>query len=149
MTCLRNVFFNVESFESIRRTCTQSIGIEFRHSMTKCKLGAYPLRCSTMTSSNGNIFLVNGCLCGEFTGHRCVPFTKASDAELWCYLWSVLEQTVEQTIETHVIWDANELIITSLQWPPLELCNSVHVRIPIKKGFHIERKCVVSANLTK
>ena len=37
-----------------------------------------------MTSSNGNIFRVTGPLCGEFTGHRWIPRTKASDAELWC-----------------------------------------------------------------
>ena len=41
-----------------------------------------------MTSSNGNIFRVTGHLCGEFTGHRWTPRTKASDAELWCFLWS-------------------------------------------------------------
>ena len=44
-----------------------------------------------MTSSNGNIFRVNGHLCGEFTGHRWIPRTKASDAELWCFLWSAPE----------------------------------------------------------
>ena len=37
-----------------------------------------------MTSSNGNIFRVTGPLCGEFTGDRWIPRTKASDAELWC-----------------------------------------------------------------
>ena len=36
-----------------------------------------------MTSSNGNIFRVTGPLCGEFTGHRWIPSTKASDAEPW------------------------------------------------------------------
>ena len=41
-----------------------------------------------MTSSNGNIFRVTGHLCGEFTGHRWIPFTKASDAALWYFLWS-------------------------------------------------------------
>ena len=41
-----------------------------------------------MTSSNGNIFRVTGPLCGEFTGPRWIPLTKASDAELWCFLWS-------------------------------------------------------------
>ena len=30
-----------------------------------------------MTSSNGNIFRVTGPLCGEFTGHRWIPSTKA------------------------------------------------------------------------
>ena len=43
---------------------------------------------STVTSSNGNIFRVTGHLCGEFTGHRWIPRTKAGDAELWSFLWS-------------------------------------------------------------
>ena len=34
-----------------------------------------------MTSSNGNIFRSTGPLCEEFTGHRWIPLTKASDAE--------------------------------------------------------------------
>ena len=41
-----------------------------------------------MTSSNGIIFRVTGPLWGESTGHRWIPNTKASDAELWCFLWS-------------------------------------------------------------
>ena len=44
-----------------------------------------------MTSSNGNVFRVTGHLCGEFTGPRWIPSTKASDAELWCFLWSASE----------------------------------------------------------
>ena len=39
-----------------------------------------------MTSSNGNIIRVTGPLCREFTGHRSILPTKASDAELWCFL---------------------------------------------------------------
>ena len=31
------------------------------------------------TSSNGNIFRVNGLLCGEFTGHRWIPRKRASE----------------------------------------------------------------------
>ena len=46
------------------------------------------LRTFMMTSSNGNTFCVTGPLCGEFTGRRWIPLTKASDAELWCVLWS-------------------------------------------------------------
>ena len=38
-----------------------------------------------MTSSNGNIFRVTGLLCGEFTGPRWIPCTKASDTELWFF----------------------------------------------------------------
>ena len=35
--------------------------------------------CNIMTSSNGNGFRVTGHLCGEFTGPRWIPRTKASD----------------------------------------------------------------------
>ena len=35
-----------------------------------------------MTSSNGTIFRVTGHLCGDFTGHRWIPHTKASDPAL-------------------------------------------------------------------
>ena len=48
-------------------------------------------RMDMMTSSNGNIFRVTGHLCGEFTGLRWIPHTKASDAQLWCFLWSASE----------------------------------------------------------
>ena len=61
-------------------------------------------------------FYVTGPLWWESTSGRCIPLTKASDAELWCFLWSAPVQTVEQTIETPVIWDATMLIMTSLYW---------------------------------
>ena len=72
----------------------------------------------TMTSSNGSIFCVTGPLWGEFTGHRWIPVTKASNAELWCFLWFTPEQTVAQTIDTPVIWDPLyiALIMMSLWW---------------------------------
>ena len=41
-------------------------------------------------------------------------FTKASNAELWCFPWSVPEQTAEEAIETAVVREAIGLIITSL-----------------------------------
>ena len=41
-----------------------------------------------MMSSSGNISRVTGTLCGKFTCHRLIPHTKASDAELWCFLRS-------------------------------------------------------------
>ena len=44
-----------------------------------------------MTSSNGNIFRVTGHFCGEFTGQRWIPRTKASDSELLFFLWSAPE----------------------------------------------------------
>ena len=49
-----------------------------------------------MTSSNGNIFRVTGHLCGEFTGPRWIPRTKASDAELWCFLWSAFDKRLSK-----------------------------------------------------
>ena len=77
-----------------------------------------------MTSPNGNILHVTGSLWGNpsVTGgfphkepvtckifpfddvimhiHIWIPLTKASDAELWCFLRSASEQTVEQAIQT-------------------------------------------------
>ena len=54
------------------------------------------VHCHTnMTSSNRNILRVTGHLCGQFTGNRWIAHTKASDAELWCFLWSTPEHTVE------------------------------------------------------
>ena len=49
-----------------------------------CMLSCKMLR-PMMTSSNGNSFRVTGHLCGEFTGPRWIPRTKASDAGLWCF----------------------------------------------------------------
>ena len=42
---------------------------------------------SVMASSNGNSFRVTDHLCGELTGPRWFPRTKASDAGLWGFLW--------------------------------------------------------------
>ena len=52
--------------------------------------------------------------CVEIHGDRWIPRTKASDAELWCFLWFPPEPTVGQAMDTPVIWDAIALIITSL-----------------------------------
>ena len=68
--------------------------------------------CVMMMSSNGNIFRVTGPLWRKSTGHRWIPFTKASDAELWCFLWPAPEQTAEKMIETPVIWDAIAFVMT-------------------------------------
>ena len=38
-----------------------------------------------MTSSNGNIFRVTGPLCGEFTGHRSIPLTKAMTRSFYVF----------------------------------------------------------------
>ena len=64
-----------------------ALNIVWEHTTTTDRRGHNDHGCM-MTSSNGNIFRVTGPLCGEFTGHRWIPLTKASVAELWCFLWS-------------------------------------------------------------
>ena len=59
--------------------------------MLHLALSCYSCILDTMTSSNGNIFRVTSHLCGEFSGDRRIPGTKASDAELWCFLRSAPE----------------------------------------------------------
>ena len=49
-----------------------------------------------MTSSNGNSFRVIGPMYGEFIGHRWITLTKASDAELCCFLWSAYENRLSK-----------------------------------------------------
>ena len=49
-----------------------------------------------MTSSNGKFFRVTGHLCGEFTGPRWIPHTKASDAELWCFFYLRLNKRLSK-----------------------------------------------------
>ena len=83
-----------------------SIEVGQMHSFRCCPL--------YMMSSYGNIFHIAGPLRGESTGHRWIPLTKASDAELWCTLWSAPEQTFEQSMEMLLIWDVIALIMMSL-----------------------------------
>ena len=58
-----------------------------------CMSCLYTWECAIgmMTSLNGSIFRVTGPLCGEITGHRWIPLTKACNVELWCFLWSAPE----------------------------------------------------------
>ena len=51
--------------------CLINIGLN-----TCLSMGCMSCRVSMMTSSNGNLFLVTGHLCGEFTGHRWIPRPK-------------------------------------------------------------------------
>ena len=53
---------------------------EARNKMSTFKQYISVFMHNMMTSSNGNIFRVTGHLCGEFTGLRWIPRTKASDA---------------------------------------------------------------------
>ena len=56
----------------------------YTHIIRSCLTLGWSLVDFMITSSNGNIFRVTGPLCGEFTGHRWIPLTKANDAEHWC-----------------------------------------------------------------
>ena len=47
-----------------------------------------------MTSSNGNSFRVTGHLCGEFTGHRWIPHTKASGALMFSLIYARINSWV-------------------------------------------------------
>ena len=65
--------------------------LKYRNAHHRLRLSGFFI----MTSSNGNNFRVTGLPCGEYTGHRWIPRTKASNAELWCFLWSAPEPTLE------------------------------------------------------
>ena len=65
--------------------------VKFQHDTIQTQDFGIARYSDMMTSSNGNIFRVSGPLCGEFTGHRWIPLTKASDAEHWCFLWNAPE----------------------------------------------------------
>ena len=66
-----------------------------------------------MVSSNGNIFRVTGNW--EFTGHRWIPRTEASDVELWCFLWSVPESPFSASCfeKLDCIWWCHQMEIFS------------------------------------
>ena len=91
---------------------THYVEIDLLYVVERCV--AIAVNVYIMTSWNANIFRVTGPSSGESIGHRWIPFTKANDAKVWCFLWSAPEQTVEQTIETPVIRDAIALIMMSL-----------------------------------
>ena len=56
-----------------------------------------------MASSTGKIFRVTGHLCREFTGHRWIPCTKASDVELWYLLWSLCMKPISFQSKASVV----------------------------------------------
>ena len=61
-----------------------------------CVPKAMTTRVFIVTSSNGNIFRVIGSLWGETTGHRWIPLTKASDAELRCLFYLHLNKRLNK-----------------------------------------------------
>ena len=75
--------FNFVSLKTVNRDNGHQRGIFCK---TRSIIVQQKLLCM-VTSSNGNLFRATGHSCGEFTGHRWIPRTKASDAELWCFLF--------------------------------------------------------------
>ena len=91
---IMTVIVSLMLFEKITITCLCSLStynIPNSNHFFNC---VYQIYCM-MTSSNGNTFRVTALCAGNFTGHRWIPLTKASDAELVCFLWSASEQTFE------------------------------------------------------
>ena len=80
-----NVRCYLSDFRNIIRAATKTFAPEETRTIY---YQIYNNSIDMMTSSNGNVFRVTGPLCGEFTGDRWIPHTRASDAELWCFLWS-------------------------------------------------------------
>ena len=68
-----------------------------------------------MTSSNRSIFRVTGILCRKYTDHQWNPRTRASDAELWCFLWSAPWRSGWVNNDETGDWDAIVPIMTTLQ----------------------------------
>ena len=68
----------------ITHTC-----LNYKDSLTKPSVSVYSIGFHDDVIK-WNIFRVTGHLWGEFAGHRWLPRTKASDAEIWCFLWSAL-----------------------------------------------------------
>ena len=96
-----------------------------------------------MTSSNGNIFCVTGHLCGEFTGPRLIPHTKASDTELWCFFdlrlnkwlskqsWGWWLEMLSRPLQCHRN-DVGHFV--ELLWSPSSYCS---VMAPEGRGWQV------------
>ena len=71
-----------------------------------------------MTSSNGNIFRVIGHLCGEFTGLRWIPHTKASDAELPLICAFIYKPLSKAGDFRHYRAHYDVIVMTNKRWTP-------------------------------
>ena len=77
-----------------------------------------------MTSSNGNTFRVTGPLCGEFTGHRWIPFTKPVTRSLDIFIDLRLKNGWVNNREAGDLrrhranYDVTTIRIRSQQWRP-------------------------------
>ena len=107
-----------------------------------------------MTSSNGNILRVTGPLCGEFTGHRWIPRTKASDADLWCFFYLRMnkrlnKQSWDWWFETlsHPLWrHSNEPRLRWIAYSNRNYCVWLLVDFPFSISKICPWCCLVAVN---
>ena len=67
-------------------------------------LGRFCKRINIHTWWRHQMETFSGLLCWEFTGHRGIPLTKASDAELWCFLWFDLRLNKRLSKQSQGCW---------------------------------------------
>ena len=88
-----------------------AVGFAWLDSRCRSKLEPIQHDIDMMTSLNGNIFRVTGPLCGEFTGYRWIPLTKASDAWLYSRCRSKL-YTMQHDIDMITSFNGNIFPVT-------------------------------------
>ena len=71
-----------------RTSAGENVSVSGRHHTNQIKHVGVELSLDVIEWKH---FGVTGHLYGEFTGHRLIPHTKATDTELWCFLWSAPE----------------------------------------------------------
>ena len=74
--------------------------------------------------------------------HQWIPLTKASDAELSCFLWSAPEQTVEQTTVCHLF--SNQSWNTTMNFTILKQGTETNSTFsPHVQKVHAIAKCTI------
>ena len=108
----------------------------------------YEFRCRLLLKQHDDVikwkqFRVTVLLCGEFTSHRWIPRTRASDAELWCFLpicawtnsWAKNEDAgdlIRHRAHSPSLWrHRNEMKWSTDGWFRVQM---------IKKAFSMHRK---------
>ena len=95
-----------------------------------------------MTSSNGKIFSVAGPLCGEVTGHRWIPRTTASDAELLCFLWS--EPWINSWVNNR---EAGDLRSHRAHYDAIVMSTNFQMEEMLRENFFLNSTTTVSFNI--
>ena len=123
MKLLMLQFTHILRTELIAQLITYSISPRWRHQME-------------------TFFRVTGHLCGEFTGHRWSPRTRASDRDLWCffdlrfskrlskYWWVWWFETLSCSLWRHCDTCAKVDILGGELYQACRWCSSLYVRLP-------------------